>query len=62
MSTSINKFDIKNYSLYAVAFLGCDTAFTQVVYTDIVPDAVLTIGTNLLDMDNNGEADFSIIC
>ncbi len=60
MKTPPTQIDLKKYSVYAIAFLSSSNAIAQIVYTDVNPDALLNPGTNLMDMDNDGEADYNI--
>jgi hypothetical protein len=58
-TTTLNK-KLKSYSALAGTLVAAaNTANSQVVYTDVVPDATVnTGGMYNLDLDNNGMADF----
>ena len=57
----------KSFLFLFVLMLSGSTVFSQIIYTDIVPDTVLTglIDINgdsyFLDMDNNGTDDFELV-
>jgi len=60
MATIQKKYNLQDYSAFAIAFLAMQPLDGKVVYTDIEPDIVLDHDFQVayVDMDNNGVSDF----
>ena len=54
-------FSLKEYSLFAGIFVCNNLCNSQVIYTDIEPDVIVSELDQLIDLDNDGTDDFRFI-